>query len=69
MQLSIIDLANFQGTGLAWGFNDNQILSQRVLLLFISGVVAFHGWLQLVAGEVAPHTGRDKQVSRLGEFT
>ena len=67
MQRDIIDSADFQGAGLAWGFDDNEILSQRVLLSS-SGVVALHGWLHFVAGEVIPHTGQNEQLSRLREF-
>ena len=31
-------------------------------------LVALHGWLHFVAGEVIPHTGHDEQLSRLREF-
>ena len=66
MQRGIINSADFQGAGLAWGFDENEILSQRVLLLSI--VVALHDWLHFVTGEVIPRTGHDEQLSRLREF-
>ena len=66
MQRGIIDSADFQGAGPAGGLDDNEILSQRVLLSSI--VVALHRWSHFVAGEVVPHTRHNEQLSRLREF-
>ena len=66
MQRGIIDSADFQGAGLARGFEDNEkILANG---FFCRLLVALHGWLHFVAGEVIPLTGHDEQLSRLREF-
>jgi hypothetical protein len=31
-------------------------------------LVALHGWLHFLAGEIIPHIGHDEQLSRLREF-
>ena len=31
-------------------------------------LVALHGWLHFVAGEIIPHRGHDEQLSRVREF-
>ena len=69
MQWDIINSAGIQGAGLSWGFDDNEILSQRVLLSSIGCVVALHGSLHFVAGEVIPDTGHDEQLSLLRELS
>ena len=49
------------------GVNDNEIVSQLVLLSSIGGVVTLHGWLHFVVGEVIPLAGHNEQLTPLRE--